>query len=282
MNLLNYLGRQFIGVLAAYQENNTVIFICLVYPLGNNNLRLYFPKGHSFSVGDLATIHLDNRTGVDEFDADIRVYRASYKGRVIQSEEGWVVLEPRECILFHGLKSVIQIKADDYSFPVDTRPENALLPTSLSTLPAVEERDHPNKVGVLVTLAEDQPHTTVLAFLSTQEDDIFLITFPETFKSKLLKRDSHCFFVMDERASYSFERAIEWNYTIVEGQARMIPPNTSLFESVRNAFIAKNPWEIAFFIRKDLEMYHIKKDSLVCPGALRRSDVIHPSSTVRR
>lgn len=271
MNLVAYLGKQILGVLAVYQGSDIVIHICAVYPHWNNNLRLFFPRGHSLSVGDLATIHLDNRTGVDEFDSAIHVYRASYKGRVIHVEEDWAVLEPRECVLLHGFSPAVEVRAPGYAFPLDDRVEHPVPFTSLTTLPAIENRDHPNKVGVLVTMAREQPHTTVLAFLSTQEDDIFLITFPETFKSKLLKRDPHCFFVMDERASYTFERAIEWNYTIVEGQASLVPPGSSLFESVRQAFIAKNPWELPFFIRTDLEMYHIRKERLICPGMRRHS-----------
>jgi hypothetical protein len=52
------------------------------------------------------TLHLDNRSGVDEFDAEISVYRASYKGRVISQEEDWVVVVPRECQLIHGMSVV--------------------------------------------------------------------------------------------------------------------------------------------------------------------------------
>ncbi|WP_409243404.1 hypothetical protein [Enterobacter cloacae] len=36
-------------------------------------------------------------------------------------------------------------------------------------------------------------------------------------------------------------------------------------------FIIKNPWELPFFIRTDLEMYHIRKERLICPGTPRHS-----------
>lgn len=45
---------------------------------------------------------------------------------------------------------------------------------------------------------------------------------------------------MDERAHYTFERAIEWNYTIVEGEASLVPPDSPLYETIREAFIRKN------------------------------------------
>lgn len=273
MNLVTFLGKQILGVLAAYQQGDIVLHICGVYPQWDNRLRLFFPKGHGLLLGDLATIHLDNRTGVDEFDSSIRVYRASYKGRVIGVEDDWAILEPRECVLLHGFTPAVEISEPGYAFPEDPRLERPIPWTELTHLPQVEGRDYPNKVGVLVTMAAEQPHTTVLAFLSSQEDDIFLITFPETFKSKLLKRDPHCFFVMDERASFTFERAIEWNYTIIEGHASLVPPQSPLFESIRQAFIDKNPWEMPFFIRPDVEMYHIKSDRLVCPGVHRHIDI---------
>ncbi|ACS86911.1 hypothetical protein [Musicola paradisiaca] len=267
MNLVHFLGKQVLGVLAAYQHGNVVIHVCGVYPRSDNSLKVFFPKGHALAVGDLATLHLDNRTGVDEFDANISVYRASYKGRVAAVEEDWVLLTPRECQLMYGLSVVLEIREPGYAYPRDERPEHPVPYTPLLTLPDTENRDFSNKVGVLVTMAEEQPHTTVLAFLSSVEDDVFLITFPETFKSKQLKRNPHCFFAMDERARYTFERSIEWNYTLIEGDAHLIAHDTPLFEEVRHAFINKNPWEMAFFLRADLEMYHIKSRQLVCPGS---------------
>jgi hypothetical protein len=272
MNLVTFLGKQVLGVLAAYLNNDVVIHICGVYPQWDNRLRLFFPRGHGLKAGDLATIHLDNRSGVDEFDSSIRVYRASYKGRVIAVEDDWAILEPREFMLLHGFSAQLEQREPGYAYPDDTRPEVPVPFTSLDYMPPVEGKDRPNKVGVLVTMAPEQPHTTVLAFLSTEEDDIFLITFPETFKSKQLKRDTHCFFVMDERASFTFERAIEWNYTIVEGLATLVAHDTPLFTEVQQAFVDKNPWEMPFFIREDVEMYHIRKIQLVCPGTRRPAE----------
>ncbi len=267
MNLVHYLGKQTLGVLACYQQGKVVMHICGVYPRTNNALRVFFPKGHALAVGDFATLHLDNRTGVDQFDANISVYRASYKGRVAEVDEDWVLLEPRECQVMYGLNCVLDIRAPDYHYPQDTREERAVPFTPLDALPETEHHDFTNKVGVLVTMAQEQPHTTVLAFLSSVDNDVFLITFPETFKSRQLKRNPHCFFAMDERSHYTFERAIEWNYTLIEGDAHLIPPHNPLFEQVREAFIHKNPWEMAFFLREDLEMYHIKSRQLVCPGS---------------
>lgn len=267
MNLATYLGKQVLGILAGYQQDNVVIHVCGVFIRADNSLKVYFPKGHALAVGDLVTLHLDNRSGVDEFDAEISVYRASYKGRITSEEDDWVVIAPRECQLIHGMSVVLEIREEGYEFPKDDRPELQVPVTTLKTMPAPESKDAVNKVGVLITMANEQPHTTVLAFLSTVDDDIFLITFPAMFKSKLLKRNPHCFFAMDERAHYTFERAIEWNYTIVEGEAFLVPSGTELYETIREEFIRKNPWEMGFFLQSDIEMYHIKRRQLVCSGS---------------
>lgn len=94
-------------------------------------------------------------------------------------------------------------------------------------------------MGVLTTLAEGQPHTTVLAFLSTEADDIFLISMPNTFKSQVLMRESHCFFTIDERAKFTFEQAIEWNYTIIEARAQIVEKVAPIYERIRSEFILK-------------------------------------------
>ena len=71
MALKDYLGDQFLGVLASYQPQGIVHHICVVYPRRNNQLNLFIPKGHHLAVGSLVTLHLDNRTGVDELDAPL-------------------------------------------------------------------------------------------------------------------------------------------------------------------------------------------------------------------
>lgn len=122
MALKDYLGEQLLGVLAAYQANGTVHRICVVYPRRSNQLQIFIPKGHSLAVGSLVTLHLDNRTGVDEFDGNLRVYRTSYKGRIVDAEENWIRVEPVEYMLFHGVSVVESYRANGYEFPQDARP----------------------------------------------------------------------------------------------------------------------------------------------------------------
>lgn len=266
MALKDYLGPQLLGVLAAYQGLDTVHHICVVYPKRSNHLQIFIPKAHRLTAGSLVTLHLDNRTGVDEFDGNLRVYRTSYKGRIVDAEESWITVEPVEYMLFHGVSAVETYREESYAFPQDDRPIKALAPSDLVHFPNVESKDHPNKVGVLTTLAQGQPHTTVLAFLSTEADDIFLISMPGTFKSQVLKREPHCFFTIDERAKFTFEQAIEWNYTIIEALAQVVEKASPIYERIRNEFILKNPWEAGFFLSPEIEMFHLKKLSIVYSG----------------
>lgn len=269
MALRDYLNEQLLGILASYQPTGVVHHIGVVYPRRNNGLQIFIPRRHQLAVGSLVTVHLDNRTGVDELDAELRVYRTSYKGRVQATEDNWVVLEPLEYTLIHGVQVVDRFTAPGYAFPADPRIETPLPPSPLQSIPPIEPKDNDNKVGVLTTLAQGQPHTTVLAFLSTAEDDIFLISMADSFKAQQLRRNPRCFFTIDERAKFTFEQSIEWNYTIMEMQTHQVPSSHPLFEQVRRSFILKNPWEVGFFLSPVLEMFHLQRVGLVCSGQTR-------------
>lgn len=269
MALRDHLGEQRLGVLASYQRQGIVHHVVLVYPRRDDSLQIFIPKGHALAVGSLATVHLDNRTGVDALDAELHVYRTSYKGRVVATDENWLTLEPVEFMLIHGVAAVERWREPGYDFPVDARPSLPLPVSPLTTLGAVDQKDHENKVGVLTTLARGQPHTTVLAFLTTEADDVFLICVPDTFKLHVLQRDPRCFFIIDERAKYTFEQSIHWNYTILETRAHIVLPTSPLYGQVRKAFILKNPWEATFFSIAGLTMLHLPRGAVVAVGEPR-------------
>lgn len=269
MALKDYLGAQFLGVLASYQSEGIVHHIGVVYPRRCNQLRFFVPKGHTLELGSLVTLHLDNRTGVDALDAELRVYRCSYKGRVREVDENWVLIDPVEFMLIHGFRVVEEGREPGYEYPLDTRPAQPLPPSPLQTLSPIEAKDHENKIGILTTLAQGQPHTTVLAFLTSQDDDVFLISEPGTFKLQLLHRQPRCFFTIDERAKFTFEQAIEWNYSTFDMQAHAIAQGTPLYEQVRNAFVEKIPFEAGFFMIEGLEMLHLRRSTFVFAGEHR-------------
>lgn len=266
--LQTFLGSPLLGVAAAYSDDvatQTHVYICGVEVLSNDELMLSFPKGHQFNAGDKITIHLDNRTGVSDYDASLSVYRSSYKGLVTRVGIHKIQVTPIEYELWYGSKIVSQFALPEYQHPQDQRPEKTLPVTPLTSLPIPDLREAENKIGVLITQAMSQPHTTVLAFLSSEDDDIFFITFPETFKSKLLKRDHQCHFAIDSRAVFTYTHAIEWNYSLISADAYQIPIDHPLFEPIREAFIQKNPWEVGFFSHPQIEMYHLKAQRVVCP-----------------
>lgn len=263
-NLLSFIGSPVLGVAASY-SSKTDVYICGVEIRDNDDLVLTFPKGHQLAVGQKITLHLDNRTGVDEYDAELRVYRGSYKGLVTKVQDNQVLVKPIEFEIYYGVSVIYRFAEQAYEHPIDERVQRELPITPLTELPIPDLREVENKIGVLVTQAKSQPHTTVLAFLSSADDDIFFITFPETFKSKLLKRDHHCHFAIDSRAVFTYTQAIEWNYTIIEADAYQIPQSHHLFEPIREAFVQKNPWEVGFFSHPQVELYHLKPRKVVCP-----------------
>lgn len=264
--LRDYIGEPALGVAAAYDEqDHTQVYICGVTIFSDEHLQLYFPKGHPFKPNQKITVHLDNRTGVDEYDADLSVYRTSYKGVVSQVDGLLAKVEPQHFEVTYGNKVVHSFNAAAYEHAADERPDIAFLETPLTDLPVPDMRENENKIGVLVTEANSQPHTTVLAFLSTPCDDIFFITFPATLKSKLLKRNHHCHFAIDSRAVFTYNRALEWNYTIVEAHCYQVSKSNPLFEPIRQQFVEKNPWEVGFFMAPDVEMYHLKAQRVILP-----------------
>ena len=71
MALRDYLNEQLLGIVASYQSTGVVHHIGVVYPKRNNQLQIFIPRGHALALGSLVTVHLDNRTGIDELDAEL-------------------------------------------------------------------------------------------------------------------------------------------------------------------------------------------------------------------
>ncbi|MCG7561429.1 hypothetical protein [Pseudoalteromonas sp. McH1-42] len=268
MSSLNqFIPSPVIAVASAYQTHlgDIDVFICFAQIDDDNQLLLQLRETHALQVGDLVTVHLDNRTGVSEYDAELSVYRLSYKGRVTALNETEITVSPIEYQVYYGISVELEYRAPEYEFPDDPRVQTPLPCTPLTATPVMDDEEHDNKVGVLITKAQSQPHTTVMAFLSSTDDDVFFITLPQTFKSSLMKRDNRCYFAIDNRASFTFENYVEWNYSIIAGKVHQIASDSALFNEVRELFISKNPWEVGFFSHPDIEMYHLKAEKVVCP-----------------
>lgn len=262
-------GNHILAVAGAYKDaeisDDMEIAICGVEFLSDTKLILSLPKGHQLLSEQLVSVHLDNRTGVSEYDADLKVYRGSFKGKVVDTKAFSVTVEALEYQVFYGITVVKEYRASTYEFPNDDRPMQALPISPLHSLPDIDLDESDNKVGVLFSFALNQPHSTAMAFLSSVNDDIFFITFKGTFKEQVLKREPQACFAIDGRATFTFEHAIEWNYSIVAGEVYQVPKGSALFEAVRESFIEKNPWEVGFFSHPDVEMFHLKAGQVICP-----------------
>ena len=268
--LSNYLPRRTYTVATSYEKGDIIALVGAAEINNDNTIKLTFPKINPFRNHNTITLHLDNRTGVESLNADLRVYRCSYKGSIIESGEYTALVAPLEYQLIYSTNVVEQFKSPVFQYSEDPRPEYELQESELKELSLVDDKEHSNKLGVLITKSIDLPHTTVMSFLSTTVDDIFLITMKGYRKSHNLHCDPTCCFAIDHRATYLFEKAYDWNYTIIKGRAYQISKENPLFAVIQRKFIEKNPWELVFFSSPDIEMLHIQPTEIICPEKIKR------------
>jgi nitroimidazol reductase NimA-like FMN-containing flavoprotein (pyridoxamine 5'-phosphate oxidase superfamily) len=255
--LLKFLPRQTVGVCAGYKEGRIVAAVALVTLAGDDVLGLSFPKKNPFRAGEAVTVHLDDRVGAEIYTIELRVHRASYKGTVAAAGPREATVVPVAYELFYGSRVAARYSAPGYAHPAAPRPEVPFLPSPLAGATLADRGERENKLGVLVTRGPDRPHTTVMAFLNSDQDDIFLITMRETYKYHNLVRNPDCVFALDHRGSFSFEHQVDWNYTLYEAQARLVAPGRPEFQQIQGEFVDKNPWETAFFTNPSVVMVHL-------------------------
>lgn len=256
-DLRQFLPRQTVGVCAGYREGRILAAVALVTIGNDDGLHLSFPKRNPFRSGDAVTVHLDDRVGSEIYSIELRVHRSSYKGTVVSSQGNEATLSAVDFELVYGTRIVASFRAPGYGHGTDPRPPVAFSDSPLERAVLADENERSNKLGVLVTKAPQRPHTTVMAFLNTTEDDLFLITMRETFKYHNLSRDPEAVFALDHRGTFNFEHQVDWNYTLYETRAHRVDPGRPLFRRVQEEFIHKNPWEEAFFASPSVEMIHL-------------------------
>jgi hypothetical protein len=266
--LLKYLPQQTYAIAAGYRNDKIIAVVAGALINEDNSIRLIFPKGNPFKTNQRITLHLDNRTGAEAFSVELRVYRCSYKGLMAEAEKDACLVTPLEYDLRFSNRSAEFFKAPAYEYPQDKRGEEIIEKAELTETPVTDDKEEKNKLGVWITKAEDQPHTTVMAFLSTSKDDIFVISHKDSFKSRLVHRDADCCFAIDHRANYVFEKAYDWNYTIISGRVREVPHGSPLFFDIQNMFVEKNPWEFVFFTAPDMELFCLSPEEILTPDTL--------------
>lgn len=214
-------------------------------------------------------MHLDNRTGVEVYDADLRVYRISYKGTVQSAGELTVSVSPDEYMMYYSNQCLSRFKAPDFEYDENISSGKSL-PASTVGLSDLDwnDREYENKLGVLITEMPSRPHTSLMAFLSNNNDDVFLITMKGTFKSRILHQNNKCCFAIDHRAEFVYEKSYDWNYTIIDADAYVIEESNPAYGEIKYQFVQKNPWEVSFFLSPEIEMFHLKPRRLLLPGCM--------------
>ena len=261
----NFIPNKSYAIVSGYDRNGNIVAVLGGVIYHKNTIELFFPKSNPFTVSQAVTFHLDNRTGVEEIDPEMRVYRTSVKAKVIKSEGLSIFVELIEYELKFSNTIVDNYKASDYQFPTDTRSEIELEEAVFSKEIVFNDKEKDNKLGVLITKAIERPHTTVMAFISSIEDDIYIISHSGSFKSKNIRRDKNCVFAIDHRATYLFTKAIDWNYTLIKGTFKKVSKDNEMFPLLQAKFVEKNPWEFSFFTDDKVEMYQIKAEEILCP-----------------
>jgi hypothetical protein len=262
------LPQQTYAIAAGYTGDEIIAVVAGALINEDDSIRLIFPKGNPFRAGQKITLHLDNRTGAEAFSVELRVYRCSYKALMIKAEKNEGLATPLEYDLRFSDKSAEFFKAPGYEYPEDKRGEKMIEKAKLKEALITDDKEKSNKLGVWITKAPEQPHTTVMAFLSTSKDDIFIISHKDSFKSRLVHRDGDCCFAIDHRANYVFEKAYDWNYTIIRGKVREVPRESDLFVDIQQMFVEKNPWEFAFFTAPNMELFCLSPEEILTPDTL--------------
>ncbi len=263
--LYNYIPRQTYAIVSGYAGSELAAVVAGAELGSDYCIDLFFPKANPFVSGQKITLHLDNRSGIEQYDEHLRVYRTSVKAHIAESSEGKAHAIIDEYELVHSNSIVERYAQKGFKYDDDVRPVKGVPSDSELESVQFENEEFDNKLGVLVTRGCGSPHTTVMAFLSDSLDNIFLISPKNMRKAFNLERDNRCLFAIDHRANYQFEKAYEWNYTIISGEAFQIAAGTGIFDSIQREFVRKNPWELLFFSAPEIAMYHIRPGRIICP-----------------
>ncbi len=263
--LAHCIGREQLGVVAAWTQDGARLGVARVEVGADNTLQLFVEDCLDLEEGRAVTIHLDNRTGVEEYDTDLKVYRSSYKGRISRVSSGRIAVEPEHFELIYGVKPVAAWSTPGYEHPPLPRLADAMLPGDPVPPFDAAPEDAYNSVGVLVTSAPVRPHTTLMAFHAMTEERIFLVTWRSSLKYRLLQRDARCWFAIDNRNTFTFEKHPKFNYTIIETHARVVADDHPRHDDVVQRFLEKNPFEQGFFLHPEAVLLYLEPVKVVHP-----------------
>jgi hypothetical protein len=272
--LRDYLPRHTYGVVGTYREDRLVVAVAGVSIGDDDGLLLQFPQAHPFRAEDKITVQLDNRMAVPRMTAELPVHRTSYKGTVTSVAPAFLEVSPVQYEIFLSDQALEGFRLSRYRFPPDERPVRPLEESPQSCGLRLNEGEAQTSLGVLFTRAPERPHSTVMAFLSSEAGDVFIVTDPATFKAHNLLRNPEALFAVDFRDSYDLARPVTWAYRLQPMKAFKISPDRKIHTEVREAFLRKNPWNVNFFTAKGAVLLHLLPEP-----ALKTKDVLVDNPT---
>ena len=124
------------------------------------------------------------------------------------------------------------------------------------------------QVAILVTQGERWPTATMQAFAETPDFDLLFIMNDATEKFQNLLKHSHVSVFLDAREKGKVE-TFEISRVLIQGVAIEIARDSAEWESSKEIFLKKSPFEAPFFKYPTLRMMRIKPTRLSYAGADR-------------
>jgi general stress protein 26 len=126
------------------------------------------------------------------------------------------------------------------------------------------------QVAILVTQGERWPTAAMQAFAETPDFDLLFIMNDATEKFQNLLKHSHVSAFLDAREKGKVE-TFEISRVLIQGVAIEIARDSAEWESSKEIFLKKSPFEAPFFKYPTLRMMRIKPTRLSYSGADRVS-----------
>ena len=124
------------------------------------------------------------------------------------------------------------------------------------------------KVAILVTQGEQWPTATMQAFAETPELDLLFIMNDGTEKFQNLLKHPHVTLYLDAREKGKVE-TFEISRVLIQGIASEIVRDTAQWDSMKEVFLKKSPFEAPFFKYPTLRMIRVRPKRLSYAGADR-------------
>jgi hypothetical protein len=124
------------------------------------------------------------------------------------------------------------------------------------------------QVAILVTQGEQWPTATMQAFAEAPDFDLLFIMNDATEKFQNLLKHPHVSVFMDAREKGKVE-TFEISRVLIQGVAIEIARDSAEWESSKEIFLKKSPFEAPFFKYPTLRMMRVKPTRLSYAGADR-------------